>query len=109
MKLKANAKTFSNAVRLILHDGKRQSLQVKRQRVREGERSCKNEERHDVREERRRCEGPRERTRGGKAAVYERRERERSNVRTSENYNLYAALNQPSKIIPVQPAAIMNM
>lgn len=61
----------------------------------------------DVREERG-CESLRERRRGGRE-VYERRERKRSNVGTSENYKLYAALNQPSKIIPVQPAAIMNM
>lgn len=62
----------------------------------------------DVREESRGCEGPREMRRGGRE-IHKRRERGRSNVGTSENYKLYAALNQPSKIIPVQPAAIMNM
>lgn len=56
--------------------------------------------------------GMRKRAEGEEARreVYGREEKEeRSNVGTSENYKLYAALNQPSKIIPVQPAAIMNM
>lgn len=71
--------------------------------------------RRDGEETREEGEVTSERTReeGGREREREARDRDREGKgereRSLENYKLYVVPNRPSKIIPVHPAAIMNM
>lgn len=46
---------------------------------------------------------------GGRKRGAKRKSKEGQSMGPPENYKLYVVPNRPSKIIPAQPAAIMNM
>lgn len=46
---------------------------------------------------------------GRKRGAKRRKSKEGQSMGPPENYKLYVVPNRPSKIIPAQPAAIMNM